>query len=501
MSVAIVDCGEKLPSNQRQSIDALAALPWQSWPSGSREQLLELSSTGVEAKSLFGDYGIYDHSTLGIHYSIPTPRASIGHGGFSKVWGATALPFPQGAWPEVGGQILHEIAQSINTLAMGIGIAGEPGPVDELYSRPTYTHALPSSSALTSLVRSASFLEWTQMGAPRGIMLPRLALAEGAPVDEPMRGCTQCGLCQVGCVYGHIWDSEKLVHDFLERSSTSTYVKAIALKLESDSSSAVKILARTRPEGGVREVFAKRVLVAAGPISTAALLLRSNIVKGHIDLLDSQTFFVGGWSNAGLSISSPTTTLTEALSVAPTGLGDSHSHIQLYGPSDYLRRRIFSSSRFLSRVPLSAQLALFPHLAVGLGYLDSSESSRLRIYLRADGVPSASTCGKPNENAVSLAVDAHRENMAGIGIRLVGASVRILPVGGGNHLGSSLPMRLDDTSRDDKRLWSDTLGRPFGEGRIHVIDTSVLPKVPAGPITLMAMGNAHRIARSIVEVS
>lgn len=42
---------------------------------------------------------------------------------------------------------------------------------------------------------------------------------------------------------------------------------------------------------------------------------------------------------------------------------------------------------------------------------------------------------------------------------------------------------------------SDILGRPPGARRIHVVDASVLPSIPATTITFGVMANAHRIAQ------
>jgi choline dehydrogenase-like flavoprotein len=40
---------------------------------------------------------------------------------------------------------------------------------------------------------------------------------------------------------------------------------------------------------------------------------------------------------------------------------------------------------------------------------------------------------------------------------------------------------------------SDRLGRPHGWSRVHAVDASVFPSVPATTITLPVMANAHRI--------
>ena len=40
---------------------------------------------------------------------------------------------------------------------------------------------------------------------------------------------------------------------------------------------------------------------------------------------------------------------------------------------------------------------------------------------------------------------------------------------------------------------SDRLGRPHGWSRVHAVDATVLPSVPATTITFSVMANAHRI--------
>jgi len=40
----------------------------------------------------------------------------------------------------------------------------------------------------------------------------------------------------------------------------------------------------------------------------------------------------------------------------------------------------------------------------------------------------------------------------------------------------------------------DTLGRPKGLKRTHIVDASIFPTIPAPTITFSVMANAHRIA-------
>jgi choline dehydrogenase-like flavoprotein len=61
--------------------------------------------------------------------------------------------------------------------------------------------------------------------------------------------------------------------------------------------------------------------------------------------------------------------------------------------------------------------------------------------------------------------------------------------GRGFHTGGSFPM-----SGTPREFQADILGRPMGLDRVHLVDSSVFPSIPANTITLTAMANAHRIA-------
>jgi choline dehydrogenase-like flavoprotein len=57
------------------------------------------------------------------------------------------------------------------------------------------------------------------------------------------------------------------------------------------------------------------------------------------------------------------------------------------------------------------------------------------------------------------------------------------------HSGGTFPMR----TRPGK-FETDVLGQPTGLERVHLVDASVFPSIPATTITLTVMANAHRIA-------
>nr|WP_256368734.1 MULTISPECIES: GMC oxidoreductase [unclassified Ruegeria] len=61
-------------------------------------------------------------------------------------------------------------------------------------------------------------------------------------------------------------------------------------------------------------------------------------------------------------------------------------------------------------------------------------------------------------------------------------------VGSSFHVGGSVPMAKTPGTGQ-----SDILGRPEGLSRVHLVDASSLPSIPATTITFSVMANAHRI--------
>lgn len=499
-SVIVIDISLRPSSQLQDFLSDLGGTQWSNWSTAARNSLVSSASSGMAPKKFFGESFPYDSRHLGIDYrdSFGAPRASVARGGFSTVWGATVLPFPLGAWPNHAEDQYREILSAVGELTSELKFAGESGPIDLGYPGSMFTHPIPSTSPLTALARGEAFFEKLGPRSFASLGLPRLAVAPRAATEHPHMGCTSCGLCQVGCVYGHIWNSARTFEALVKTGQVTQLIGQVVC-LEDTHSNSVKVYVRQGDSGIEKIVRAKHVLIAAGPISTASLLIRSGLIDSGLELKDSQTFFVGGFSRTDLSPSAHSTTLTEVVSVAPSQSTDSISHFQVYGPSDYLQSRIFGSNQLADTTPKRLREAVSGHLAVCLGYLDSSESSIVRvfagnsnnIYVRADP--------KIGRAEVKMAVSAHKSNLRRLGIHLIPSSLQILPVGGGNHLGASIPMtsKLDDQQR--LAAWSDDLGRPFGHGSVHILDTSVLPSVPAGPITLMAMGNARRIARRLVN--
>jgi len=132
------------------------------------------------------------------------------------------------------------------------------------------------------------------------------------------------------------------------------------------------------------------------------------------------------------------------------------------------------------------------------GYLHSDHSSKIairlkkgdpdRLELRAELSPEV----RPMIRQVLRKLRRHGRQF---GAWPLSPMLQIAEPGRGFHNGSSFPMRQSPGD-----LETDTLGRLPNWRRIHIVDASVLPDVPATQITFSVMANAHRIGWAAPEL-
>src|SRR5207253_2874857 len=128
-------------------------------------------------------------------------------------------------------------------------------------------------------------------------------------------------------------------------------------------------------------------------------------------------------------------------------------------------------------------------LVVIKGYLHSRESSRMRATLEASALRLTAVTEPRSDEIIRAVLKLLTRNSKGIGAFPVRLGLRKGLPGSGVHVGGSFPMR-----RHPAGLESDVLGRPVGFTRVHAVDSTVFPTVPAAPPTLTIMANAYRIA-------
>jgi len=408
-------------------------------------------------KTFFGSsFPFWQPASEPIEYqSSQHPRASYSPGGLTRVWGATVdFHHFNSAW--INEAVPEEIDLNFvrSTLETTMGI--------------TESEILGSDGALQNVSRACLHLRrhgW--MVRPSEVAISSLS--------SSLNSCKLSQQCIHGCPNNAIWFAGDQIRA-LRDDNKLDYYSGLTVKSLSPDHETVTVFS---DRGTLK---AKFVFIAAGPISTAAIMISSGFVE-RLDLKDSATVFGGVLSTASTSGQWTRHLLSQLWITSP----DRKFKAQIYPASDEYGPRI--SSAIPQVMGASRFTSWLQHRTVPIiAYLDSSLSPILSVSRSSNGRVKVSSADQANADSRQGFQPYLRELALRLGMNMIFAPwglYQFVVPGGGYHSGASLPHGRS----------SDIYGRPFGLKRIFVVDSSVLPEVQAGSITPTVMANSHRIGR------
>jgi hypothetical protein len=265
----------------------------------------------------------------------------------------------------------------------------------------------------------------------------------------------------------------------------------------------VIIHARDLRENRVRTFDAARVFVGCGVLPTAWLVLNSlEAFDVPVRMLDSQYFiypFFRLRRTPGVESEELHSLVQAFLELDDPAVSRHLVHLEVFGYSDFLKRALMETPlRFLLRHRFFAAQML-ERLLVVQGFLHSADSGRLTVVLRRNeqGQPLIHVDAQSRMHSLFVSLKAGVKLMANAaalrGMPIVPA-IQFAEPGRSYHTGGTFPMRAAPG-----RLETNALGTVPGLDRVHLVDASVFPSVPATTITFTVMANAHRIAAQSLE--
>jgi choline dehydrogenase-like flavoprotein len=493
--VTLLDAGLELEAARSRQLVALQAIPPERWGPGERAFLKEgmgADTGGIPVKLAYGSDFPYRGAAGATEIRLETASVatSYAQGGFSTVWGSAVLPYRQGDmedWP------IDEkrLARHYRSVFEFMPLAARRDQLEEQF--PLYTQdyeplqmSRQAASMLSDMERHGGSL------AHKGVQYGGARIAVHARQDG--HDCVHCGLCMYGCPYHLIYSTRTTLRQ-LQQNPDFHYVSGFQAKRVEESRDQVRISGICSPGQTAQSFLGERVYLACGFLETTALLLRSlDRYDRATAASDSQYFllpFLRLRGIAGVRTESLHTLAQLFLEINDPAVSPCTVHLQTYTYNDLfevaVRSALWGAGGVLPMAALVSRLLLFQ------GYLHSSQSARLSIELRrqssGDDLLHVSATEQPQTRRQIGALI--RKLFALVGeLRAVPlpSQLRVGAPGRGFHSGGSLPMR-----RRPQELETDVFGRPAGLRRIHAIDSSIFPSIPATTITLTAMANAHRI--------
>lgn len=287
--------------------------------------------------------------------------------------------------------------------------------------------------------------------------------------------CLQNGLG--ACSHGSIWNTENIL------KACATYPKfnyvagyfAESIRVENNSVAISNV-------SEIRNF--EKVILAAGPIGNAALLLKSGLGADELTLLDTQMYYLPLWRFKRAKKHSGSFSLSQIqgdFTFSNSGLS---AHLQIYAHTENFADRIKGKMPAviwaITKYPLRL---IYSHLSIGILYLDSKVSSKVRLSL--------------NQKLTIIEEKVIPSNIELSDLRLVLRKslrpLKLLPifsllsksgVGESYHLGA------------EQSGLCDEYGRLVADKRIGVAGSFALPHLEPGPITNTTIAQTIRLVEN-----
>lgn len=417
------------------------------------------------AKTWFGsDFATRSHPSAAIRYTdgVKT-RASAAVGGLSRIWGGTFAFYSDfSRWPAEAVPADEDVAL-VKSLV--------PASVTEFAGRSgegLVAGSQRSRRAMTAFERLAPGARWKVQSSEIAI--------DSRPGSE--HSCTLLGVCLSGCPRDSIWYAGDQIRRWA-RAGDIDHVKGALVERFTEADGLVTVYA-TGPKGPAR-FESRNVFVAAGPLSTAAILIRSG-VSDELTVRDTSTAFAAMAQIGARREPAPHHGLSQWWAKSK----DASFAAQVYPPDKA------NSARVAERLPAPARLPILLDQASRrlhpiIAYLDSDKSDSLILDRSGDEIRV-----RPSGTDGGLAeFRSYLQEMSRIFLRagyvLPVFATQFTSAGTGYHSGASVPHGVA----------TDALGRLRPDSGVHIVDSSVLPHIQVGSITPTVMANAARIGRQV----
>lgn len=481
--VTLLDGGQVPDDGAEARRAALARLEPDAWSAGQRDAWREpqFHAAAGQVRRFGSDFAMEPAAaTFGDAPDRIALRASRAAGGLSNLWGAAVLPY-RGAdiadWPVSA----DDLAPHYRAVAGFMPVAGRRDDLEALF--PAF--AMAGHEAIAPSPQAASLLARL---APLRAGLAARGITAGAARQAVGAGCRLCGLCLHGCPYRLIWSARHTL-ERLRADPGFTYRPGAVVRCFEETANGVTL---TLADGAT--IGGARAFLGAGVLETARILLASAPGRGALTMKDSQHAFVPliqRWPNPERPDRGRLHTLTQVfLEIDNQAVSPRLVHAQIYTWNEYYARDLITNYGRGLAFARPFLTALARRLIVAQVFLHSDHSARIGLRLAADGRLKVRLVSNPDTGRILRAATRHLAAALGpAGLTALRLASRPGAPGSSFHVGATVPM-----AGAAEPGTSDRLGRPHGLGRVHLIDASVLPAIPATTITFSVMANAHRIA-------
>lgn len=419
-----------------------------------------------------------------------TITQSFAYGGLANAWGAGTyrftsddfrhFPFPASTLEPFYDAVTREIGISGTRDDLADHFGSTDGLQPPLRLDRLASHALAGYERRRSLFRSSGFT----------IGRPRLAVLS-ARLNE-RAACTYDNLSfwepRLEYVYIPAWTLDPLI----EQRRIEYLDRKLVLRFQ-EKDDGVEVVARDLASNAVEVFSAARLVLAAGALNSARLVLASfNDFETTLPLLDNLPSMVPFVSPRFIG---------EAFDRSAHGLGQLNIVYKENPEADYLQGTFYSYTSLLAsevimdfplpaRGTVAASKFILPGLSVVTFFYPAEPHPDNHLRLDADGTLAVTYDKSPETGGAERRL---MTLMRRCGFWSHPKLFRVSPRGAGIHYAGTLPMRRES----NQPYTTDVSGRLQQCQRVYVADAAVFPFLPAKNHTLSMMANAMRVGQEV----
>jgi len=394
-------------------------------------------------------------------------RPSRYFGGFTRVWGGT---FEFDRYLNRSFKHVNFDKDDFNLLASIVPTTTSQELSPAQISSPSQRRSRSVGDVSVSLRRRSEFF---------GTEVQPTKIAVESRAGYPNK-CVGTGVCLTGCPNHAIW----FAGDEISRLAKANKIQLMMGHKVTGLSRKPEFISLSTISRNTSQSFSfDKVVLAAGPLATAEIILRSTPVAA-LKVRETLTAFGGIIAPRNIRRLENQPELAN-FSISAS---DGSSLAQVYPPSAEL------GEEFIRRYPLLKSGAravshFSGHILPAVVYFSEDVSPTITTRLSDSGRGLTLQYEKPKTADLRDALRPIRFLLASNGYFLPWGGLEVPGSGSGFHFGASLPMGVS----------TDELGQLSGLRDVHIVDASVLPAIEVGSITAITTLNASRIIRMAVD--
>lgn len=370
--------------------ERLSALEPEDWREEDVEPLRRIgpnAANGIPRKLHFGS----DHTFSEVDLAAPlelcgaSMHRSFAMGGFSNVWGTVIQPF---STKELEGRPIAAVDLAPHYAAVRAllcDLREETSPEISFLSEASEPALRPSSQAYalySDLKANSRALK------AEGIRFDYACLAVRRFDKNGQQACRYCGMCLYGCPYGCTYTAGSTLTR-LAREGLIHYVPGMIVDKLIAKEGQVLIETRSLSDGTKQTFYASHVLLAAGLLETARIILVSlGLYNTPLRIRQSDIFTLPllRYGTAGDVFFEKLHTLCQLVAeIEDNSICEQPVHLQFYGYNDLYLKLL--TQKMIMGVPHITPLlrTVVARLFMIFGYLHSSVSSGIELQLSNNG--------------------------------------------------------------------------------------------------------------------